>query len=616
MRNLLFAIVLLAVTVGTASAQSTARSVSWQRFDADLTLQSDGSVAVVETQTISFQGTYQQGFRVIPTDRTTGITDISVAQVNAASQATPLSFTSTADASGVRITWNFPQITNATGTFALRYVAHGVTRVYSGGNQVDWNAVYADRAGPVAASTVTLHLPGDVQESAVISAIYDLPVGRLPRQVGSATLVDSRTLRFDIGSLPANTGAEVRAQVPAALLPGVAAPPWQAAADQADWLQQTVAPIGGFLVLLLSLAIVGGGGITLVLVWYSRVREPRVGPVPARLDQPPSDLAPPLAGTLIDGSADVRDTVAILIDLARRGVLSLKEEAGQFGSDVRVVLHRPTEDPSLEGYERVLLVALFGRGVSEGEVLLSHSRLRFAAAVPFLEQRLYEAVVAAGLFSTNPAVERKRFSTIGVTGIAVGLLLAVVPALLIGWVVPAVWLPGALVALLSVVMLWFSRKVPHRTMRGALEAARWRAFAAHLMEEPAATRTLGDASLAYAIAFGADREFLHRLESPTGSGTHAGSYGWGMGPEPVIFMPGGWYGGYGGNGGGRHSGGQGPGPVGVGGGTGGPSSWSDALADLLNAASGALSHGGGSGPWSGGGWGGGGGSGGGSGGFN
>ena len=69
-------------------------------------------------------------------------------------------------------------------------------------------------------------------------------------------------------------------------------------------------------------------------------------------------------------------------------------------------------------------------------------------------------------------------------------LLAVVSALLIGWIVPLAWLPGVLIALLSSVVLWFSRKVPRRTMRGALEAARWQAFRAHLMEEPAATRTL------------------------------------------------------------------------------------------------------------------------------
>jgi hypothetical protein len=446
-----------------------------------------------------------------------------------------------------------------------------------------------------------------------MSALYQVPLGRLPQQVGSGTLVDSRTLRFDVGALPASTGAEVRAQVPPSLLPQVTAPPWQAAADQQDWLRQSVAPIANFLVLLLSVAIIAGGAAGVVLLWYSRVREPKVGPVPATLDQPPSDLAAPLAGTLVDGAADLRDAVAILFDLARRGVVSLKQEPG---ADVRVQLHRATEDPSLARYERVLLVALFGRGMSEGEVLLSQTRIRFASAVPILEQRLYEAVFSEGLFIANPLLERRRFARLGWIGVCVGAVLAVLAPLLVGGIVPAAAVPGVAIVVLSVLLVWMSRKVPRRTARGALEAARWRAFRTHLLQE---SHTLEDAHLAYAVALGADREYLRQLEVRPSAApmVYAGQ----RGPGPIIFFPGGWYGGGvgggGGNGGGGAGGGGMPVPPTVGApGAGGPQGWSDALADLLNAAAGALSQGGGSGPWSGGGWGGGGGGGGGSGGFN
>jgi hypothetical protein len=499
------AIVLFVLASGTASAQTANRSVDWQRFDVDLGWQTDGSLVVTETQAIDFHGTYQQGFRVIPLDRTTGITSMSVSQINTAGQATPLNYTTSPDPAGLRITWNFAPITDASSTFVLRYTANGATRVYPDRDQLDWNAIYADRPGAVAASTVTLHLPGDVTPSTVMSALYRIPSAGAPQQVGTGTLVDSRTLRFEVGSLPAATGAEVRAQVPAGLLPGVTAPPWQAAADHADWLQQTVAPLANFLVLLLSVAIAAGGGVGLVLLWYSRVREPNVGAVPASLDEPPSDLAAPLAGTLVDGVAGLRDAVAILFDLARRGVLSLKQEDG---SEVRVVLHRSTEDPTLQRYERVLLVALFGRGVSEGEVLLSQTRVRFSSAVPILEQRLYEAVYAEGLFVANPQLDRRRFARLSVTGMGLGALLAIVPALLVGSLVPAAWVPGAALVVLSAALMWISRKVPRRTARGALEAARWRAFRAHLMQE---SYTLDDGHLAYAVALGADREYLRQL---------------------------------------------------------------------------------------------------------
>ena len=602
------------LSASTVLAQTTTRSVEWQRYDVDLAPHSDGSMVVTETQTIAFHGTYQQGFRVIPLDRTTGITDVSVGELvngqplaysRGSNQADTYS-TSTTTA-GLRIDWSFPPTTDAVRTFVLRYTAHGVVRVYPGSDQVDWNAVYADRPGPVDAATVTLHLPADVAPSDLQTALYTLPQGRLAQQVGAATVVDARTLRYDVGSLPAGTGAEVRAQVPAAVFPSASAPAWQAAADREDWLRQTVQPIGAFLVVLLTLVVGAGGGIGLFLLWYTRGREPDVGRLAGPVEEPPSDLPAPLAGALVDGVADVQDAVAILVDLAQQGVLSLKHENG----DVRVGLHRRTEDPGLRSYERVLLVALFGRGAKTGEVLLSEVRLRFATAVPVLQDRLYAALAEAGLFVENPLLARRRYARLGWLVVGVGLAFGALTAVLFGWLVPAVWLPGAVLAVLGGVLVGLSRGLAPRTRVGALEAQRWRAFRDHLLREPRASGS-SDGYLAYAVAFGIDREFLRRLEW-TGATAPVAYAPQGMGMGPVIFVPGGWYGG-----GGPHHGGPAPQPTGSAGPAtaGGPQGWSDALADLLNAASGALSSGGGSGSWGGGGWGGGGGSGGGSGGFN
>src|SRR5688500_3297183 len=75
----LLAALVLALVPLVGHAQ--ARSVAWQRFDVDLDVRRDGSMAVVETQEIRFQGTYQQGFRLISTERTTGIADVTVSEV-------------------------------------------------------------------------------------------------------------------------------------------------------------------------------------------------------------------------------------------------------------------------------------------------------------------------------------------------------------------------------------------------------------------------------------------------------------------------------------------------------------------------------------------------------
>jgi hypothetical protein len=63
------------------TAQTTGPSVTWQNYDVDLAIQPDASIVVTETQTIAFSGTYQQGYRLVPLDRTTGVTDMTVAEI-------------------------------------------------------------------------------------------------------------------------------------------------------------------------------------------------------------------------------------------------------------------------------------------------------------------------------------------------------------------------------------------------------------------------------------------------------------------------------------------------------------------------------------------------------
>src|SRR4051794_39294771 len=78
---LLVALTLLLGGAGLAAAQSSSANVVWPRYDVDLTPRTDGSIAVVETQTIASPGTLQHGYRVVPLARTSGVTDVQVAEV-------------------------------------------------------------------------------------------------------------------------------------------------------------------------------------------------------------------------------------------------------------------------------------------------------------------------------------------------------------------------------------------------------------------------------------------------------------------------------------------------------------------------------------------------------
>lgn len=569
----------------------------------------------------------------MPLDRATAASDVTVAELVDGKSVTYArgsgqanTYAASIGADGLEIDWWFPQTTNAMRTFVVRYVVSGAVRTYDTGDQLQWRAVYADRDGSVGSSTVTVHLPGDVDAAALRSAWYRYPAGTssfgaLP-SIATGTQMDARTVQFVPGPLAPREGAEVRVQFPHGLIP--ASPPaWQAGADRADWLAQTVAPIGDFLALLLTLAILAGGAAVLGLVWFANGRDPRVGAIPARLDEPPSDLPAPLAGTLLDERADEKEAVAALVDLADRGLVHVRNEQNPrlvgTQADVRITLDVALDDARLRDYERVLLAALFGHAPSlPADVLLSDAKAQFHASIPLIEARLYESVAQAGLFARNPETTRRRWRAIGVTTLMSGVILALGAASLLAGLVSIAWLPGLTLALVGGALTWLAGRMPRRTLRGALEVAQWRAFRAHLAETSRENKpgvALPAHYLPYAVAFGVDQSYVRHLESVGSPPPHWFDQGRGG----VVLVPGGWYGGGPWLGRGPHHGGpmaHSPLPGGVATpSVPNPQGWSDALAALLNAASEAMAHGGGPGGWSGGGFGGGGGGGGGRGGF-
>jgi hypothetical protein len=60
-------------------------------------------------------------------------------------------------------------------------------------------------------------------------------------------------------------------------------------------------------------------------LWYTRGRDPRVGPVAVQY-APPDGMTPAEAGTLVDDDAAMRDITATIVDLAVRGYLVIEEK--------------------------------------------------------------------------------------------------------------------------------------------------------------------------------------------------------------------------------------------------------------------------------------------------
>jgi hypothetical protein len=307
---------LLALVALAASVQAQeAKRFHWGALDVELTVRLDGAVQVAETHRYVYDaGTFRSGFRAIPLDRIEAIDDLRVVEDGRTYQLgweQPGRYAVSREDGEVRVIWwHEPTTGPAARTVRLEYLARGVVRIYPGGDQLFWKAVFADRSARVDASTVTVRLPAPVGPDQLVIASSGVRA--------ASTVVDDRTVRFTAGRLEPGEELEVRVQFPHGLVPSNP-PRWQAEADRADQYNTNVRPLLNVGLFLLGLLILGWGGFALWRVWSLGGRDPSTPEVAPRLSEPPSTLPPGLAGTLLDERAEVRDVVATLLDLARRG---------------------------------------------------------------------------------------------------------------------------------------------------------------------------------------------------------------------------------------------------------------------------------------------------------
>ena len=248
-------------------------------------------------------------------------------------------------------------------------------------------------------------------------------------------------------------------------------------------------------------------GLVVLLVGFAGWKWLRFGRDPVYLDDPsihmagpPAALTPAGAAFILAGGPTRRAFTAALLDLASRGTIAFVEEhTGFLGHTKKVGIQiRPTvSDPVTIAHRRRNQARRLGPAerVAEGRVeALDHTSTGYikpehlvglATSVPKFDAALEEEVVARDWFHEKPTVVRRRWLQraigVGVLGglliygganlpsgglvsVGIGLIVAAVGVALIGRVMPAVTLAGAMIR----AMLAAYR----RTLKKTMEAAR------------------------------------------------------------------------------------------------------------------------------------------------
>jgi uncharacterized membrane protein YgcG len=517
----LLLLVLVLALGGAARAQD--KTLYWQRYDVDITVQTNGDFRVVETQELVFtSGTFRYGERDIEMTRLSGIGDVTVAeeggpQYALSASGEPYTYNVWEEGGYTKIRYNFPPTSDARRTIIISYTVSGALRYYpdKGVDQLDWKAIPGGNPFPTQSSVITLHLPDGATFTNY--GVYGAEA-KAQFQPGQrdATIVLQ-------GPIPANHEVEVVAEWQHGIVAGEPQP-WQAQLDQqaAQTAQEQQFRTRWGSVLNLGFgslgALVAIGGLVLIyLWWYNKGRDAPVGLIADYLPEPPSDLPAPIVGTLVDESADMQDILSGILDLARRGVLEIEEvhEPGFLGigsSDDLVYRKKDSKIP-LRPYEEKLIDELFDGGA---EVKLSDLKNKFYTAIPELRKELYQEVVREGFFKESPETTRSRFAILGV--IALVLIACAgffVFASLVQYTSAALCLPlGAGLAAVGLIVV--ARYMPRRTTKGADAAARWNAFKRYLQNLEKYTKVeeatgIFERYLPYAVAFGLEQSWIRKF---------------------------------------------------------------------------------------------------------
>lgn len=491
---------LLLILAFVAPAALAQKSFHWEAFDVAIQVQTNGDLLVREEQSIVFEGEdFTFGFATINTAGTDGVDILAVREGDTTYTegyaGDPYTYEIERNVNDVTVYWNFPP-TQGAHTYTFEYRIYNPFHLAEDGDELVWEVVPADFPGIVNKSTVTIELPEGVEAGSALGLIND----QQSDAVAITFSPDGRVTTFTSPLLPIGTAFAV----------GVRLPSGQLTAQPAQWQQTETAQQGQDVISLLFLGLgiltLIVGPLVVLITWYNRGRDPEVGAAADYLSEPPSALPPALAGTLIDEVVQDQDIMSTLVDLAHRGYLVMAEDNNDY-----IYTRTDKAQTDLRPYEREFFNQIFG---SQTTRKLSELRYQFAENLDKIRNMLYDDVKTEGLVDNSPAVVRQRYRALASTVFALAVA-GLCGLTMLGIAPMALCLPVALVPTAFLLYL-VGPHMPRKTMKGAEEAAKWRAFRQYLKDidkyrDLETSKEIFAQYLAYAVAFGLERNWIWKF---------------------------------------------------------------------------------------------------------
>ncbi|HEV2010811.1 MAG TPA: DUF2207 domain-containing protein, partial [Candidatus Limnocylindria bacterium] len=457
MRTVLRLAAVVALLIVAAVPASADEGWTIDSFHADIAIRPDGSLAIVESIDVDFDALQKHGIlRDIPTryrydDTHDRLYRLAVQGVtDGAGRSLPYQVSVGDAVTEIKI-GDAARTLGGKQSYRIRYTVAGALNGFADHDELYWNVNGSDWPVPTTTTNATVLAP----------AVGGLQGVTCFQGATGSTEPCRASIGGNVASFGATRplGAGEQLTVVTALKTGavaVAAPVLTARPRGfVDYFSTSPVALGAAAVVLV-------GGIYLVgWLWWTRGRDRgrARGAVVAEYE-PPAKLRPAQLGVLVDESADPRDLVATIVDLAVRGYLTITEHPkhGLFGrTDWTLDKKKPGDD--LLPYERKLFDGLFTDGDS---VLLSSLKGHFAPILKSAEELLYLDATERGWFVADPSRVRLLYAGLGCVTALAGIGLVFLLGQLAGW-----GLVGVALVPMGLLLLVLNRAMPARTAAGA-----------------------------------------------------------------------------------------------------------------------------------------------------
>ncbi len=430
---------------------SFARSWRIANFNDVISIGGDGSALIYERITLVFDGEWHGIHRIIPVNypgpNGTNYTLFFKVQSVTDGEGHKLNYESSDENGNRDLKIYIPGALDTTRTVEIAYLVRNGIRYFDDHDEFYWNVTGNDWPVPIDHVTATVTLPsaaaGSLRAQA-FTGVYGSTEGQATTQIKGSEVAFETT-----NPLPMRGGMTVDIYIPKGILrePG--------AFTRVMWF------LGGNPIVFLPFLTLG----VMFALWWYKGRDPDPGLSVAPMYEPPKDISPAEAGTLLDDTIHPRDITSTLVDLAVRGYVKIEEtvEKGLVFQHKDYTFHLlipKNQWRGLQPHESVMLSNVFAGG---DVTPLSSLRNRFYTALPTIRSDIKSQLRGKGMYLLDPD-SANGYSI--AAAFAIGIVLAVLQY--VGWFDFFSSFALFLISVLVSAVIWwlFARQMSAKTVKG------------------------------------------------------------------------------------------------------------------------------------------------------